>query len=71
MSPSSNGLSLGMMDMTGERDMYRSRELMEIEGKFKKMRNQIWFESKREGTLKRILKGSGVVRKKPELNPQI
>ena len=54
--------------MTGEKEMYRSREVMEEEGKFKRMRNQTWFKSKRGGVLKRILKDAGNVGEKPELN---
>ena len=57
-----------LLDMIGERDMYRSHELMEEEGKFKRMRNQTWFKSKRGGVLKRILKDAGNVGEKPELN---
>ena len=53
---------------TGQGSMFCTREEMERQGRFKTMRNNSWFNSRRGGTAKKLLRDSGVPGGTMELN---
>ena len=56
-----------LKEVTGRKDMYRTREVMNKEGRFKNMRTQTWFKSRRGGANKSSLMDSGMVTEREEL----
>ena len=54
-------------EMAGIRDLYRSREEMDQQGRYKQMSTRVWFKSRKGGSRKSALMDSGLAEEWQEI----